>query len=131
LVLDHHNADELSPYACIINNHTCEYPNKTLSGVGIVYKFCQYIDSLLGLQEADKLLDLVALGMIADMMDLRDCETRRLIEKGLINLHNPFIKMMVAKNEFSLKGKLTPIGVAFYIAPSVNAVSRVGTVEDK
>ena len=65
------------------------------------------------------------------MMDLRDCETRRLIEKGLINLHNPFIKMMVAKNEFSLKGKLTPIGVAFYIAPSVNAVSRVGTAEDK
>lgn len=131
LVLDHHNADECSQYACVINNHTCDYPNKSLSGVGIVYKFCQYIDSLLGINESDKILDLVALGGIADMMDLRTFETRRLIEKGLANPQNPFIRAMVAKNEYSLKGQLTPMGVAFYIAPSVNAVSRVGTMADK
>lgn len=38
---------------------------------------------------------------------------------------------MAKRNAFSLKGKLTPIGVAFYIAPYVNAMTRSGTIEEK
>lgn len=63
LILDHHECDEISKYACVINNQTCDYPNKTLSGVGIVYKFCSYIDSLLGTNNADDFIDLAALGI--------------------------------------------------------------------
>lgn len=63
LVLDHHECDEISPYACIVNNQTCNYPNKTLSGVGIVYKMCCFIDSLLEQNQANEYLDLVALGI--------------------------------------------------------------------
>ena len=44
LVIDHHEADRLSEDACVINNQLCDYPTKTLSGVGMVYKFCSYID---------------------------------------------------------------------------------------
>jgi len=55
------------------------YSNKTLSGVGVVYKFCQYIDKFLGQDYANNLLDLVAVGMVSDMMDLRNFETRELI----------------------------------------------------
>ena len=33
IVLDHHEADELSECACVINNQMCDYPNKELSGV--------------------------------------------------------------------------------------------------
>lgn len=91
LVLDHHEVDEISLYACIINNQTCDYPNKTLSGVGVVYKFCSYLDSLLGCDYADRILDLVAVGIVADMMDLRNFETKELIDLGLNNLRNPFI----------------------------------------
>lgn len=131
LILDHHNAEQYSQYACTINNQMCDYPNKSLSGVGVVYKFCQYLDQLLHTNWSEKIEDLVALGCIADMVDIRTFETKRLIDRGLSELHNPFIKTMVAKNEFSLKGKLTPIGVAFYIAPAVNAVSRVGDINDK
>ena len=47
LVIDHHEADQISEHACIINNQLCEYPTKSLSGVGMVYKFCSYIDELL------------------------------------------------------------------------------------
>jgi hypothetical protein len=36
---------------------------------------------------------------------------------------------MAERNDYSLKGKLTPIGVAFYIAPFVNAMTRSGSVE--
>lgn len=38
---------------------------------------------------------------------------------------------MVKKNEFSLGDTLSPIGVAFYIVPLINSVTRVGTMEEK
>jgi hypothetical protein len=42
--------------------------------------------------------------MIADMMDLRDFETKHLIQLGCESVRSPFIKMMMARNEFSIKG---------------------------
>ena len=131
LVIDHHEADQVSENACIINNQLCGYPTKSLSGVGMVYKFCSYIDELLNTDYADSFLDLVALGMVADMMDLRDYETRHLITRGLETIRNPYFKGMVEKQEYSLKGEITPFGVAFYIAPYVNATIRMGTQEEK
>ena len=131
LVIDHHEADQVSENAIIINNQLCDYPTKSLSGVGMVYKFCSYMDELLNVDYADDYLDLVALGMVADMMDLRDFETRHLITRGLENIRNPYFKGMVDKQSFSLKGDITPIGVAFYIAPYVNATIRMGTQEEK
>lgn len=131
LVIDHHEAEKLSEYACVINNQLCDYPTKSLSGVGMVYKFCQYIDEIMDTDYAGYGLDLVALGMIADMMDLRDFETKQLITMGLEDIHNPFFATMVEKNAYSLQGEITPIGVAFYIAPYVNATIRMGTAEEK
>ena len=131
LVIDHHEAPEISQYACVINNQLCDYANKTLSGVGVVYKFCSYLDQLMNTDYANHYLDLVALGMVADMMDLREFETKHLINVGLKNIANPYFKGMTIKNEYSLGGKVTPFGVAFYIAPYVNAVTRSGTMEEK
>ena len=131
LVIDHHEADQISENAVVINNQLCNYPTKSLSGVGMVYKFCSYMDELLNVDYADDYLDLVALGMVADMMDLRDFETRHLITRGLENIRNPYFKGMVDKQAYSLKDQITPIGVAFYIAPYVNATIRMGTQEEK
>ena len=131
LVIDHHEADQVSENAVVINNQLCDYPTKSLSGVGMVYKFCSYMDELLNVDYADDYLDLVALGMVADMMDLRDFETRHLITRGLENIRNPYFKGMVDKQAYSLKDRITPTGVAFYIAPYVNATIRMGTQEEK
>ena len=131
LVLDHHEADRVSENACVINNQLCDYPTKSLSGVGVVYKFCSYLDDLMKVDYADDLLDLAALGIIADMMDMRDFETRHIITRGINNIINPFFKTMVEKNAFSLGDEITPIGVAFYVAPFVNAAVRMGTQEEK
>lgn len=131
LVIDHHEAEKVSEDACVINNQLCDYPTKSLSGVGMVYKFCQFIDSIMDTDYADYNLDLVALGMIADMMDLRDFETKHLIHRGLEDVRNPFFSYMVEKNAYSLKGELTPVGVAFYVAPYVNATVRMGSPEEK
>ena len=132
LILDHHESDAVMEYGCRINNQTCDYPNKTLSGVGIVYKFCQYLDTLINKDPyADELLDLVAIGMVADVMQLTEYETRELITEGINNLKNPFVKAFVDKQQYSLRGNLTPFGISFYIAPYINAVIRMGTAEEK
>ena len=131
LVIDHHEAEKVSEFACIINNQLCDYPTKSLSGVGMVYKFCQYMDELMNNDYADYFLDLVSLGMVADMMDLRDFETKHLIHRGLTDVRNPFFRGMVDKNAYSIGSDLTPMGVAFYVAPYVNATIRMGTPEEK
>lgn len=64
-------------------------------------------------------------------MNLKDFETKRIVEKGIENVQNPFIKTMVKKNSFSIGDELTPTGLAFYIAPYVNATIRVGNLDEK
>ena len=133
IVLDHHEADRISEHAIVINNQLSDYPNKDLAGVGVTWQFCKYLDSLMGEDYADKYLDLVALGLTADMMSLTSIETKHLINKGFDYeyLKNPFVFGMAKKNSFSLKGKVNSIGAAFYIAPFVNAMVRSGTQEEK
>jgi single-stranded-DNA-specific exonuclease len=55
LILDHHLTDvKLSYNAAVINNQLSpEYKNKELTGAGVVYQFCRYIDSLTGNEWAD------------------------------------------------------------------------------
>ncbi len=133
IILDHHEADEISPYAIVINNQLSDYPNKQLSGVGVTWQFCRYIDSLLGKNYAEQYLDLVALGLTADMQSLLSLETKHLINKGFDpeNIHNPFIYHIWQKNQFKLGDHITSWGAAFYIAPFVNAIVRSGTQEEK
>ena len=134
IVLDHHEADHISEHAIIINNQLSDYPNKDFSGAGVTWQFCRYIDSLMKTNYADEYIDLAALGNCADMMDTRSIETKHIVNKGFKqdNLKNPFIYEMANKNHFKLgTGDLTFMGVAFYIAPFVNAMVRSGTQEEK
>ena len=134
IVLDHHEADEISKDAIIINNQLSDYPNKALSGVGVTWQFCRYLDEkVFYTHYAQKYIDLVAMGLVGDMMSLRSIETKHLVTKGLQpeNIVNPFIYYMAQKNAYSLGDHITPIGAAFYIVPFVNAVVRSGTAEEK
>lgn len=133
LVLDHHMSDGgYSENAIVVNNQLSEnYPNKSLCGAGVTYKFCCCLDNLLGVQYANELIDLAAVGMIGDMMELCDLETRYIVDTGINNIHNYGLMSMVEKQSYSMGGKITPIGIAFYIVPLINALIRVGTQEEK
>lgn len=134
LILDHHDFDTENPYAVIINNQEgySDYPNKALSGVGVVWQFCRYLNqSLPNPIDINEYLDLVAIGLVGDMMDIRSIETRAMIDAGLKNLNHPYIYHMAKKNAFKLGSVITPIGVAFYIVPMLNAIQRSGTLEEK
>ena len=132
LVLDHHEAEKFSEYACVINNQLCDYPTKTLSGAGVVYKFCCYIDSLIGTDYANDYVDLATVGIIADVMDLKDLEIREIILRGMKEFKNPLLKTMVEKDKFHFEGQaLSPFNIGWYIAPFLNAISRSGTLQEK
>ena len=137
LILDHHNSDQYSENAIIINNQlSVNVNNKALTGVGVVYKFCKVIDETLGIDFADSFLDLVALGSIADLADLRELETRYLVLEGIKSINqksskNKLIESLVNHLSYSLGGEVSIIGIAFYVAPVINAVIRAGTLEEK
>ncbi len=148
LVLDHHAQEydddgnpiiSTSPNTVVVNNQLSpQYRNKALCGAGVTYKFCQVLDDILGIQQANKYIDLVALGEIADVMDRTDIETNYLMIEGLKHIENKGFKTLIEAQSFSLKDHatppyigLTPIDIAFYIAPLINAITRVGSLEEK
>lgn len=140
IIMDHHeiefNTDvysKISDKCFLINSQYPWYPNKELSGVGVTWQFCRFMDKYNETDYADWYLDLVALGNTGDMMSLKSFETRRLITKGLEpdNIHNPFIFEMWQKNKFKLGEEPTSWGVTFYIVPFVNAITRSGTIDEK
>lgn len=76
LVLDHHILEaEVSENAIIINNQSSEkYCNKELTGAGVVWQFCCYLDEVLEQDNAMYFIDLAALGIIGDMGGLNEIE---------------------------------------------------------
>lgn len=131
LVIDHHEAEKISENAVIINNQLCDYPTKSLSGAGVVYKVCCQLDRMLNVDYAKYFLDLVALGLISDMVSLKDFETKRLIELGLSSIRNPYFKTMCTKNKFIMKDIVNPFTVSFFITPYINATVRMGSKSEK
>lgn len=142
IILDHHEVEmreywgeekDSHPHILLINSQLPPYPNDQLSGAGVVYQFCKYLDKFFKVNYADQYLDLCALGLIGDMMSLTSYETRWLITKGINpnNIHNPFIYEMWQKNKFKLTDTPTAWGFTFYIVPFVNAITRSGTQEEK
>jgi len=148
LVLDHHeqqydtNGNPIISRAkntIVVNNQLSPmYSNKSLCGAGVVYKFCEVLDEILGIKQAQEYMDLVALGEIADVMDRTTPETNYLMLRGLKNIKNKGFQTLLESQSYSLKEKatypwygLTPIDIAFYIAPLINALTRVGSMKEK
>lgn len=133
LCLDHHQVDvTISDNAIIVNNQISpNYQNKELVGAGVTFQFCRYIDKLLKINRAEDFIDLAALGQIGDMGSVLTLENRYIISRGLKSIKNFMFKSMIEKQDYSMGGKITPISVAFYIVPLINAMIRVGTNEEK
>lgn len=143
LILDHHEADSFSKYAVTINSQY-NYPNDQLSGAGVVFQFCRFLDKMLGKSYADEGIDLCALGLQADMQDIRNIETKTLIFEGCKdkNISNPLMRSAIDKNEYSFSKAdyktsddngllVSPMGLSFFLIPQMNAICRSGTMEEK
>lgn len=124
VVLDHHAIDpfiDYDKYVTLVSSQR-SYDNPSLSGAGVVWKFCKYLDEYFMNDYADEYVDLAACGILADVCDVsEDCkENRYIISEGLKNLKNPAIKKIIGSYEFNSKA------ILFSVAPLINACCRIG-----
>ena len=135
LILDHHIVEPDTKFcnrAAIVNNQLSPcYQNKNLCGAGVTWQFCRYVDKYMGTSYADEFIDLAALGIVSDMMSMLELENRYIVHTGFANIKNYFFKALCEKQSFSMGGKVTPITVAFYITPLINAMIRAGAEDEK
>lgn len=132
LILDHHEQEDENSYALIVNNQCSHhYKNKQLCGGGIVYKWMKALDDFYWNDFADDYLDLVAFSNISDVMDLREFETRYLVNCGLLNINNKFLQALIKAQDYSMNGKINIHNVQWYLTPVVNAMLRIGSNDEK
>jgi single-stranded-DNA-specific exonuclease len=137
IVSDHHSLGRRLPEAyAVINPKRPEsaYPERMLAGVGIAYKLAQALRR--GLPERasfseESLLDLVALGTVADLAPLLG-ENRRLVTEGLAVLNScrrPGIAALA--NVAAIKpGQMTAEHIGFGLGPRINAAGRLAHAYD-
>lgn len=134
LILDHHKI-EMEDHVTMINCMDGEYPNNTLSGVGVVHKFCLAYCEQYGFDKSicNEYLDLVALGMIGDSMDMRNLETRYYALEGLKeeNRKNLLIKELADRFAEDMKLGHTIMSYGWVIAPKLNGCIRYGTEKEQ
>ena len=125
IVTDHHSMPEVLPdaYAIIHPEHPgADYPFKHLAGCGVAFKLaCALLEEV-----QVELLDLVAIGTIADMVSLTD-ENRIMVQYGLEVLRNT--QRMGLQEMFEIAGisssDVTEETVGFQLAPRLNALGRL------
>ena len=122
IILDHHAIKESVPYDdySILVSSQRKYSNPQLSGAGVTWKFCKYMDEQYLTGYADELVDLAACGLVGDMMDMTVMENRYIVSKGLSKINNPAIKKTVGGFEFN------STAISFSVAPIINASNRIG-----
>lgn len=141
LILDHHEIDvDISDTpACVINNQDGQYPNPTLSAPGVVYKFLdefeyRYFEEL-GLEpNAHEYMDLVATGLVSDLMDVRNYETRFLVLEGLKEYGKSSLLLQAILEEASKRKDVSEVTIdtiGWDVAPIINAIFRQGSLEDR
>ena len=133
LCCDHHQSEsEAECKAVIVNNQISDkYTDKNFCGTGIIYEFLRALDDWYICSFADEFLDLVCFANIADVMSMKDCQTRYYVEAGFKNIQNKFLLAMMDAQEFSTKGIWNIFNVAWYLVPPINSLIRIGSIEDK
>jgi len=126
VIIDHHECPDTLPDAVAIVNPKqkgCDYPFKELCGSGLAFKT---IHALYGLDEAEKYIDLAAVGTIGDIVPLIS-ENRVIVKTGLKKLNaNPLPGLLCLIKEAGLcLGKVTEENVAFGVVSRINAASRM------
>jgi single-stranded-DNA-specific exonuclease len=129
LITDHHDLPERLPAASAVVNPRRlprSHPLYGLPGVGVAY---QVVRALYGGLDRDpgSMLDLVALGIVADVAPLRD-DVRYLLQRGLDVLRQTERTGLRALAEVARLdlARLDAEDIGFALAPRLNALSRVG-----
>lgn len=138
IIMDHHDIEKPAQRffekninsSCLLVNNMASYdddPNKELTGVGMVYKTLQTLNALTN-KDYKISKSLFAIGEIADCADVSNLEIRKIMVDGLKNIDNKFLKQYFP-GEY--ERPLAPIKLSFSIIPRINAIARIGSMENR
>ena len=130
IITDHHTPPPIIPPATAVVNPklpNSNYPFSELAGVGVAFKLLQALLQGVGQEkQPDELLDLVALGTVADMMPLLG-ENRYLVKHGL-RLINTTPRLGVREMIIQAGQNISSVDserISWVIAPRLNAAGRL------
>lgn len=133
IITDHHEPQETIPDTIVVNpkRKDCPYPFKELAGCAVAWKFCHALLSYYEMQDqAFSLMEMVATGTIADMMELTG-ENRAIVAMGLRSYDNPvndgLHRLMQEMDLY--KYPVTTDTIGFSIGPALNAAGRLSNAE--
>jgi single-stranded-DNA-specific exonuclease len=140
VVTDHHLPGEVLPMADAIVNPNCpgdQFPSKALAGVGVVFYLMSMVRTALRSRDwftvprkepnLARLLDLVALGTVADLVSL-DRNNRILVRQGMDRIRQGYCSagllalLRLGKRDYR---HLVASDLAFAVAPRLNAAGRM------
>jgi single-stranded-DNA-specific exonuclease len=144
IITDHHSAGPQLPEALAVidpKRADSHYPFRELAGVGVAYKLAQALlkshqqtpvnnTQNVNLKEED-LLDLVALGTVADLVPLLE-ENRALVHRGLACLNRmerPGVEALCRQTGLQ-PGKVDTTAIGYALAPRLNAAGRMAHAKD-
>ncbi|MCD6027241.1 MAG: recJ [Solimicrobium sp.] len=143
LITDHHLPADTLPNACVIvnpNQPHCEFPSKHLAGVGVMFYVLLALRAELRRRgqfdavtqpKLDILLDLVALGTVADVVKL-DANNRILVAQGLKRMRSGKMNAGISAL-FRVAGRTpqfaTPFDLGFAVGPRLNAAGRMNDMK--
>jgi len=139
VVLDHHLYRTRPDAVALVNPRRpgSDYPNPDLCGVAVAFKLAEALarhdPSCLPAAFAEEVLDLVALGLVADQMPLTG-ENRTLVHRGLQRLgaggtRRPGVEALLGVAGLDRSFPVTAANLAYQVAPRLNACGRVGDPE--
>lgn len=141
IITDHHNVSQKAARCLLINpkQKGCRYPEKELSGCGVAFKLAQALmriadtkypalAGIIGKQDLNRVLDLVAIATVGDIMPLVG-ENRTFVKYGLRVINRaprPGLSLLI--KEAGLKvGEIKSEDLAYVIVPHLNAAGRLDT----
>jgi len=139
IITDHHSLPEDRaelPDCLLINPADAEdaYPWRYLAGVGVSFKLVSALLAKSSLDDkqkrliAEKCLDLVAIGTVADMVNILG-ENRTLVQRGLAVLNSgrrPGLQELIKAAKINNGRTLEAWNIGWQIGPRLNAASRLG-----
>ncbi|MBI5664558.1 MAG: single-stranded-DNA-specific exonuclease RecJ [Nitrospirae bacterium] len=131
IVTDHHEPpDKLPAAVAVVDPHRTDsvYPFRQLAGVGVAFKLVQALAQDMGRDDIDleELLDLVALGTIADSVPLLG-ENRVFVTFGLKRINDSLARtgVMALKESAGVNGGSRAGSLSFSLIPRINAAGRL------
>ena len=110
----------------------CSYPHKGLCGAAVAYKLIEALHEVMGedVEDADYLMEFVAMATVADVMDLQD-ENRVLVKQGLDMMkrtQNIGLDALITCTQID-REKLSAYHIGFVLGPCLNASGRLDTAK--